>query len=150
VKEVRARVLALIPNPDLRSPVEEATGRWAWAGAVDVQGDGIVGTGRHGALRARRLAYERRYGPLPPGPRLDHRRRNRRRVNPEPLEPVADAEHRRRGARAKLTRAAVCLIRQRRARERIPHARPAATVGVSTRTFGEVLNGRRWREEGLP
>ena len=73
MRKIRARGLALIPNPNLRYLVAEATGRRAWAGAVDEQGDGIVGTGRHGTLRAHRVAYERRYGPLPPGPQPDHR-----------------------------------------------------------------------------
>ena len=111
MRKIRARVLALIPNPNLRHLADGATGRRDWTGAVDEQGNGTVGTGRHGTFRAPRVAYERRYGPIPPGLQPDHRCRNRRWVNPEHLGPVTDAEHRRRGTKAKLTRAAVRLIR---------------------------------------
>jgi hypothetical protein len=134
----------------LRYEVSEVTGCWVWSGAVNERGYGIVGTARHGTMRAHRVAYERLRGPIPPGLQLDHLCRNRRCVSPDHLEPVTNAENSRQGARAKLNWAAVRLIRRWYARERISHRRLAAIFGVSNGTICKVLNGKRWREEGLP
>ena len=134
----------------LRYEVSEATGCWVWADAVNEHGYGIVGTGRHGTMRAHRVAYERLRGPIPPGLQLDHLCRNRRCINPDHLEPVTNAENSRRGARAKLDWPTVRLIRRWYARERISQRRLAAIFGVSNCTICKVLTGKVWREEELP
>jgi hypothetical protein len=147
VRRIRASVLALIPNPNLRYRLDEASGCRLWLGALDEHGYGVIGTSRSGTFRAHRVAWELRHGPVPAGRQLDHLCRNRSCVNPDHLEPVTNAENSRRGARAKLTWDAVRAIRRLASEHRVPHRRLAARFGVSNGTISKIVNHLLWRED---
>lgn len=50
---------------------EPNTGCWLWLASLN-NGYGQLGIGRHGMIRAFRLAYEKLVGPVPEGLELDH------------------------------------------------------------------------------
>ncbi len=69
---------------------------WEWGAYRAKEGYGIARyQGR--VWKAHRLAYELAIGPIPSGLCLDHLCRNRGCINPAHLEPVTDAENKRRG-----------------------------------------------------
>lgn len=71
-------------------------GCWLWTGAVDGKGYGHLSR-HHGELvKAHRLSYELKRGPIPEGLTIDHRCRTKRCVNPEHLEAVTGLENFRR------------------------------------------------------
>lgn len=86
------------PEERFWSKVEKTPTCWLWHGATDTKGYGHVWVGRRGEdtwrqVRAHRLAYELKVGPIPEGMTLDHLCRNRICVNPEHLEPVTLREN---------------------------------------------------------
>lgn len=72
---------------------------WLWTGALDRNGYGRISTGGRGDPIAfvHRVAYELIVGPIPDGLVIDHLCRNRACCNPDHMEPVTDAENKRRG-----------------------------------------------------
>ncbi len=65
---------------------------WEWKGALDSGGYGMI----RGEM-AHRYAYKLFKGDIPTGLTIDHLCRNRKRVNPNHLEPVTNRENIRRG-----------------------------------------------------
>lgn len=76
--------------------VEKTDSCWNWTASIDRAGYGRV-RNRLGTCLAHRIAYELLIGPIPAGLVLDHLCKNTTCVNPDHLEPVTDAENRRRG-----------------------------------------------------
>lgn len=72
-----------------------------WTGAVSANGYGAIGVGSTNdgtsrVVRAHRLAWEHKRGPVPDGLELDHLCNNRRCVDVDHLEPVTHQENIRR------------------------------------------------------
>lgn len=65
-----------------------------WPRRIDRRGYGRASGGRF----AHKVAYEKVYGPVPPGLELDHLCRNRACFNPEHLEPVTHKVNMQRGS----------------------------------------------------
>lgn len=84
-----------------RSGGEDAC--WPWLGADNGQGYGRFAVRRGKLIYAHRFAYELLVGPIPDGLHLDHLCRNPRCVNPRHVEPVTNAENRRRGRLGQIT-----------------------------------------------
>ena len=78
---------------------EPMSGCWLWTGALTYDGYGYIGTRPLGAgrritnIRAHRLAYELRFGPIPDGLVIDHLCRVRCCVNPDHMEAVTQQEN---------------------------------------------------------
>lgn len=68
---------------------------WIWSRAKFKTGYGAVHRGKQ-TLRAHRLVYAERRGPIPDNLHLDHLCRNKACVNPDHLEPVTKEENERR------------------------------------------------------
>lgn len=98
------------------SPLEESiepeptSGCWLWTGALDGKGYGHLNRGGK-SLRAHRVMYEQRRGPIPDGQTIDHLCRIRSCVNPDHLEIVSMRENILRGESqsAKDARRTYCL-----------------------------------------
>jgi hypothetical protein len=73
------------------------SGCWLWQACLDKQGYGRFARCTGWKDRAHRVSYELFVGFIPDGLVLDHRCRTRACVNPLHLEPVSDAENKRRG-----------------------------------------------------
>lgn len=71
--------------------VDEATGCWLWTSTLNDDGYGT--TAPNPEKFAHRGVYHRLLGPVPEGMELDHLCRVRRCVNPDHLEPVAQAKN---------------------------------------------------------
>lgn len=129
------------------------TGCWVWSGAGNGKGYGQIGksspTG--GNLYTHRVAYEMWIGPIPADMVLDHLCRNRACCNPTHLEPVTQAENKRRGMSngathhmAKLTREQAAEIRSRcDAGQNMSEM--ARQFGVSTTAIHYIATGRNWK-----
>lgn len=83
------------------------TGCWLWQGFTNAKGYGVIGIGSRldGTYRpgrpAHRVAYEEMVGPIPEDLTIDHLCEVKNCWNPDHLEPVTNAENKRRaGLRA--------------------------------------------------
>jgi hypothetical protein len=74
------------------SGVGPRNGCWLWTGRVDGFGYGHFKT-RKRSLKAHRVAWTLKCGPIPPGMTLDHLCRQPRCVNPEHLQVVTNKEN---------------------------------------------------------
>lgn len=118
---------------------------WVWQRGLTDGGYGKLQDGER-TRQAHVVYYERKFGPVPEDLQLDHLCRVRPCVNSDHVEPVTPAENSRRGARTKLSKEAVLLIKQ------------ALTWGWSCKTLGkafgvhettvrDIKQGRSWRGE---
>lgn len=71
---------------------EHGSGCLVWTGPLDRDGYGVASVGGR-TLRAYRLSYETRVGPIPEGLQLDHTCERRDCIQPEHLEPVTNLEN---------------------------------------------------------
>lgn len=106
---------------------------WEWKANLDVKGYGQFMVYRRGRAvvkyaRAHRFSYEHFVGPIPDGLQLDHLCRNPRCVNPGHLEPVTEAENRRRGKNG--------VLKVRRTHCKHGHALTPDNVYVKSDGFG--------------
>jgi hypothetical protein len=128
----------------LRKPteytVDDATGCWVWAKAINPNGYGRKQVGGKLAL-AHRWYYEQAHGPIPQGLTIDHLCRNRACVNPAHLEAVTNAVNVRRGKCGRLTPAAVTVIRS----GAFTDAELAARFGVAKNTIQQARTGTTWK-----
>lgn len=78
--------------------VRKSAGCWLWMGSRNALGYGQVQRGRRGEglIQAHRATYELIVGPIPAGLELDHLCRQPSCVRPDHLEPVTQAENKRR------------------------------------------------------
>lgn len=123
-------------------PRDVLTGCWEWRGALHSAGYGQVSI-KNRPHYAHRVAFEWVKGPVPSGMALDHLCRVRHCVNPTHLEPVTDAENSRRGARAKLTLAAVDEMR-RLYRQGVRQQDIADRFGVHGSQVSLAIGGKAW------
>ena len=122
---------------------------WTWQLQISEFGYGLrwvrEGPTRKRMLRlAHRLTYVEKYGTIPEGCELDHLCRNRDCVNPDHLEAVTRAVHRRRDIRTKLNPDAVVEIRRRAAAGEM-QTQLAHEFGVHPTTINGVTARRTWR-----
>jgi len=80
------------------SKVNKTDDCWLWTAGAISTGYGFFSPFVGKRILAHRWSYEQLVGPIPEGLVIDHLCRVRRCVNPAHLEPVTDAENRRRGA----------------------------------------------------
>lgn len=126
---------------------------WVWTGAL-AQKYGSFRT-PEGTRSAHRLAWEERYGPVPPGLQLDHECLNKRCVRPDHLEVVTNLVNSRRASRL-LDEAQAALIRELYGVSRLVPSqgsvlflRPtqeelAAQFGVSQSLVSEIVRGEAY------
>lgn len=128
----------------LRKPiehrVEEGTGCWTWLKGTKPNGYGVKKVGGK-TVSAHRWYYARAHGPIAPGLTIDHLCRNRLCVNPDHLEPVANAVNVQRGAHTRLTRANVVTIRA----SAESNAALAIRFGVAKSTVRNARVGETWK-----
>lgn len=114
---------------------------WVWQGAL-CQGYGHLNTREHKGP-AHIYFYVQRFGPVPDGHELHHRCENRACVNPEHLEPLTDAAHRRLRRDNKLNPGRAEEIKLM-ARQGMTQRSIAAQFGIAQATAWAVINGQIW------
>lgn len=75
---------------------DPASGCWFWGGTLNHKGYSVMKVDGK-LIFMHRWAYEHYVGPIPGGLTIDHKCRVRHCVNPEHMEPVTNAENKRRG-----------------------------------------------------
>lgn len=137
--------------------LSEPEGCWEWRGTRYAGGYGYFSFGRKGVL-AHRVAYELCVGPIPEGLWVLHSCDNPACVNPDHLRPgtpkenSADMVARGRSGRpgARLTEAAVRIIRRSYQAGGASQRGLAEVFGVSQHTIYQVVNYKTWKtEKGL-
>lgn len=86
----------------LEAKIAFSDGCWTWTAALSGRGYGVIRWAGRNHL-AHRMVYIVLVGPIPAGMDLDHTCENTACVNPAHLEPVADAENKRRQAERRRT-----------------------------------------------
>ncbi len=130
------------PGSRIGYRVDAETGCWIWIGAIGTHGYGRVGMDGGRTAQAHRVYYERVHGPIPKGVEPDHLCRRRACVNPGHLQLVTRRENAHRGAKSKLTRAAVDAMRLDRAAG-MKMRELAAKYGICNGHVSRVLRGVR-------
>jgi hypothetical protein len=113
---------------------------WIWLLHKDRDGYGMERIGKR-TVRAHRIAYEARYGPISDGVGLDHLCRVRACINPNHLEPVSQAENVRRGLTTRLTASDAEAIRASTEAQCVLAGRYGVTQGHISR----IQSGQAWR-----
>jgi hypothetical protein len=128
------------------APKDPVTGCIEWVG----KGEGQV--------RAHRLAYELKHGPIPPGMKVCHTCDNPPCCNPDHLclgtqaDNIADRDAKGRQAKgenngfSKLTEADVTEIRRRLANSEVQR-KIAKDFGITPTAVGYIKNGRNWKHQ---
>lgn len=150
------------PKVDRNGPIPTACPElgpcWLWTAAVDEHGYGKLSGGGHDGrmLRAHRVSYELRFGPVPPELRVLHRCDNPPCVNPDHLftgtmaANAADMVARGRSAsgerhsQAKLTADQVEEIRRLVAEGQLSQEAIGARFGVRGPAISRIATGKRW------
>lgn len=83
-------------RPPIADRIDASGDCWEWTGYLNTNGYGTVNIGNAPRL-AHRVVWTVLVGPIPEGLELDHLCRVRHCVNPDHLEPVTNAENKRRG-----------------------------------------------------
>lgn len=128
-----------------------------WDGKIFKSGYGRIGGGKRSRY-AHRVAYEKAFGPIPPGMQVLHKCDNYLCINPEHLflgtqdDNVKNMVHKDRNAKgtmkiksAKLNDESVLEIRRKYATGRYTHRGLAEEYGVCHAEIQNVIAGRRWR-----
>lgn len=113
---------------------------WIWQLGTNAQGYGYAWNG-DAQVRAHRMYWEERNGPIPEGLQLDHRCRVRSCVNPDHLKPVTPAENTQRGNCTKLTPDQIRLIRATDEKQWIV----AQRFGITQSQVSRIKNNHTWR-----
>ena len=147
---VKGRPLPYRRGHQRKSPgykVDSKSGCWDWRGYINPAGYGRVRLGTRGrVVMAHRMVWERENGQVPPGMELHHACGNRGCVNPNHMELLVVAEHRRLSGNRKLSPNMAHDIRmQRKAGARV--ADLAALYGVAKQTIYSVVKGTMWPED---
>lgn len=122
---------------------------WVWQRARDSWGYGHITVETAAAkttVKAHRLIYERRCGPIPEGLVPDHLCQIPACVNPEHLELVTGAVNTQRGKTAKLNRKTVAEIRELHGIPGWNYSSLGRRYGVSHNTVRAVVLGQSWRD----
>jgi hypothetical protein len=113
---------------------------WIWQLSLDRAGYGRMRSYQHKSIRAHKVMWEKRNGPVPDGLHLDHLCRVPPCVNPDHLEPVTNRENILRGNTTKLSLDAAHEIRA----SSLSNVEIARQYGVHPMTIGRLRRGEIW------